>query len=118
MLNKPRFTHIKQCGEMGYGQPYFEVPATQDEIEASGWERKLVIARTSYEQITTCLDSGEVTVFKYDKLDSVYCRDGKAVVHPMCFSDVSAAANYFGDRLPPEFYEHYKTVLVEVPHHA
>lgn len=38
-----------------------------------------------------------------------------AQVHPSTFFDVAEAANYFGDRLPEEFYKAYEKILVKVP---
>lgn len=38
-----------------------------------------------------------------------------AAVHPQCFRDVADAANYFGDRLPKDFYDRYADILVPLP---
>ena len=36
-----------------------------------------------------------------------------AMVRVGCLRDVADAANYFGDRLPPEFYEQYSMILID-----
>lgn len=112
-----KFTHIKQNGEMGYNQPGFTIPATQTEIANSVYGR-LTIDTLDYEQVTTCLTTGEVRTHQYTELSQVCCRDGELFVSQQSFREVADAANYFGDRLPPEFYSHYKGILIEEKEHA
>lgn len=111
----------RQHGEMGYGQPRYEIPLLpKDRVtknEKDSWDNnKLVIGKDAH--VHTVMDTRtKVTrIAKYVVRNMMEVDMDRYVikVYISCYNDVRDLANYFGKRLPKEFWKEYRSILVKI----
>lgn len=108
---------VKQTGEMAWGQPSWRVPVTNEELPLIR-EGKLRICKETWDTVSRCRETGTVVEDTSEVCHNIRVRTNPScradlLVHPNCFKDIAVAANYFGNRLPEEFYKHYAGILVK-----
>jgi hypothetical protein len=137
------FEPIKQRGEMSYNQPTWYIPVSFDEVKErfnkpeNDVIKKFLLSITKQEITYKNFRTGSIRSNIYEhkhycnlayKKDKEYKRifhyleDDKldesleiyAEIHPHCYRHVAEMANYFGDRLPQEFYDTYQDIIYEV----
>lgn len=111
-MNK-KYKAIPQNGELSYGQPGWGVRPTSEELSKVA-SYHLTIESRPY-TTTTKWDDETEPYHTYAGIREVKCvmQDGLIAVRPQTYKEVAACANYFGDRLGENFYEHWGFALIE-----
>jgi hypothetical protein len=101
-----KYRAVAQKGEMGWGQPRYQIPLLDSDLP-NVVNGELVLASTNFEHTVKNMTTGELKEYTTTQSNSCSIDNQFADLFITRFSDVEAAANYFGDRLPQAFYDHY-----------
>lgn len=113
---KPPYTTIEQTGEMAWGQPTFKIRRiTEDKVVPNKYgKHQLIIGEQKYSRKRTDQHTGKTTHREWSDYTTVKVdiQNNMIVASPTSFQYVSDMANYFGERLPDEFWKEYSDILV------
>jgi hypothetical protein len=113
-VKQKRYENTEVRGELGYGLAGYFVKATLFEIDKAKETGKLVYHSDEITYSLHSKNTGLTKSFTRKEEDYCYLTGGEIVVRPSTSLEVVKYANYFGDRLPAEFYEKFAPMLREV----